>query len=250
MTAANIEAFTDYVKHEESVRNSIRQHLQDGKTLKEWRRTYPLDQSLKPTRSSVILLEMYQSKGRGGWIVPDHPFEDSEIVSENREITDGIIERFAFEPYAEEGWNDEQIVPAFSDAIRLADIMPLIGQFRYKWPDDNLRHSALMLGLERMVAEEPDMGCSFYALSGPWSGVESKRTLTDKDPPKIRNLFQGSNARTNYPGARALVSSETVTFQLHRYDVQTADRKRTLRDVPILAVHIPDHLAERIWVER
>ena len=107
-----------------------------------------------------------------------------------------------------------------------------------------------MLGLERMIADEPEMRCSFYALSGPWSGVSSKRSLSNKTPPKIKNLFQGSNARTNYPGARALVSSETVTFQLHRYDIQTADKKRLLNDVPILAVHIPDPLMERVWIER
>jgi len=250
LTSENIDAFTDYVKHEESIRGSIRQHLDDGKTLKEWRRTYFLDQSLKPTRNSVILLEMYQSKGRGGWITPDHPFEDSEIVSDNREVVDEIIADFDFIPYAEEGWNEKQIVPAFSDDIRLADVLAKIGRLRYKWPDDNLQHSALMLGLERLATEAPDMQCSFYALSGPWSGVSAVRTLSDKAPPKIKNLFQGKNAKTNYPGARALVSAETITFQLHRYDIQTADKKRTIRDVPILAVHVPDHLMERVWVER
>ncbi|WP_063464937.1 Z1 domain-containing protein [Ectothiorhodospira sp. BSL-9] len=250
LTSGNIDAFTDYVKHEESIRESIRHHLEDGKTLKEWRRTYFLDQSLKPTRNSVILLEMYQSKGRGGWIIPDHPFEDSEIVSDNREVVDEIIADFDFLRYAEDGWNDKQIVPAFSDNIRLADVLVKIGQLRYKWPDDNLQHSALMLGLERLATEEPDIRCSFYALSGPWSDVSAVRTLNDKVPPKIKNLFQGKNAKTNYPGARALISAETVTFQLHRYDIQTANKKRMISDVPILVVHVPDHLMERVWVER
>ena len=250
LTNANIEAFTDYVQHEESVRSSIRGHLDDGKTLKDWRRTYFLDWKLKPTRSSVILLEMYQSKGRSGWIVPDQPFEDSETVSENREVVDRILRTFDFSAYGEDGWNEKQVVPAFSDTLLLADIMSMIGQFRYRWPDDTLRHSALMLSLERMVSEEPSMTCSFYAPSGPWSGVDYKRSLTDKSPPKVRQLWQGANARTNYPGARALISAETVTFQLHRYDIQTADKRRTLHDVPILAVHIPEPLMERVWVER
>ncbi|MFC0468293.1 Z1 domain-containing protein, partial [Halomonas alkalicola] len=250
LTSENIDAFTDYVTHEESIRRSIRHHLEGGKTLKEWRRTYFLDQSLKPTRSSVILLEMYQSKGRGGWIIPDHPFEDSEIVSENREVVDDIIASFELGSYSEEGWNAKQVVPKFSGGIRLADLLQKIGQLRYKWPDDNLQHSALMLGLERLASEEPDMQCCFYALSGPWSGVDAVRTLSDKVPPKIKNLFQGKNAKTNYPGARALVSEETITFQVHRYDVQASDKKRTIMDVPILAVYVPDHLMERVWVER
>ncbi|MDE0173344.1 MAG: hypothetical protein OYH76_19100 [Defluviicoccus sp.] len=250
LSSENIDGFTDYVRHEEAIRLSIREHLNSGKTLKEWRRTYPLDQQLKPTRSSVILLEMYQSKGKSGWVVPDFPFEDTLIVSENREIADKILNEFPFSPYAEHGWNEEQRVPAFNNRILLSQIIPFIGQFVYSRPDDNLAHQALMLSLERMVAESADMTCSFYALSGPWSGVNSKRTLSDGQPPKIRALFQGSNARTNYPGARALVSSETVTFQLHRYHVSTADKKRTINDVPILATHVPNHLIERVWIER
>ena len=250
LTTENIDAFTDYVKHEESIRGSIRGHLQQGKTLKDWRRTYFLDQSLKPTRSSVILLEMYQSKGRGGWVIPDHPFDDPEIVAENREVVDDIISEFEFERYAEAGWNEKQKVPAFSDTMNLADLLPRIGQLRYKWPDDNLQHSALLLGLERLANEDPNMPCSFYALSGPWSGVEAVRSLGDTSPPKVKNLFQGKNDPTNYPGARALVSAERITFQLHRYDIQTSDKKRTIRDVPILAVHVPDHLMERVWIER
>ena len=250
LTAANIDAFTDYVTHEESIRASIRSHLESGKTLKDWRRTYPLDQSLKPTRSSVILLEMYQSKGRGGWVVPEHPFDDTETTTENRETADQILDAFEFSVLAEDGWNKEQIVPAFSRELLLSDLLPFVGQFRYRWPDDNLQHAALMLSLERLIVTEPRMLCSFYALSGPWSGVNSRRTLNDKNPPKIRNLFQGSNARTNYPGARALISTEAVTFQVHRYDIQTSDKKRTLHDVPILAVRVPDKLAERNWIER
>lgn len=250
LTEENTSAFTDYVRHEEAIRSSIRTHLNSGKTLKEWRRTYPLDANLKPTRSSVILLEMYQSKGKGGWVVPAHPFDDTEVVSENRETVDRILGSFDFSAYSEVGWNDLQGVPAFSNRVTLADILPMIGQFRYKWPDDTLEHGALMLGLERMVADDPAMRCSVYALSGPWSGVESKRTLTDKEPAKIRALFQGSNARTNYPGASSLISSEAVTFQIHRYHIQTADKKRVIRDVPILATHIPDPLMERVWIER
>lgn len=249
LTVENIEAFTDYVNHEESIRKSISQHLRLGKTLKDWRRTYFLDQNLKPTRNSVIVLKMYQSKGRGGWIVPEHPFEDSEIVSENRGTVNEIIGSFDFQEYAEPGWNEKQVVPAFSNDIKLSDLLPKIGQIRYKWPEDNLKHSALMLALEHLVNKEPDMRCSFYAFSGPWSGVEASRTLNEKLPPRIKNLFQGKNINTNYPGARALISDTKVTFQIHRYNIQTSDKKRSIRDVPALAVHVPDHLMNRVWIE-
>src|SRR5690606_17321587 len=122
LTAENIDAFTDYVTHEESIRGSIRRHLGQGGTLKEWSRTYFLDQSLKPTRSSVVLLEMYQSRGRGGWIMPDHPHDDSEMLAENRDVADSILNDFRFSAYAEDGWNEKQVVPAFSNSLPLAEI--------------------------------------------------------------------------------------------------------------------------------
>lgn len=250
LTHENIDAFTDYVTHEESVRNSIRLHLGKGNSLKDWRRTYFLDQALKPTRSSVVILEMYQSRGKGGWITPAHPHEDSEIVAENREIAESILASFDLAEYSEAGWNDKQVIPAFSNAIRLADLLPYISRMRYKWPDDNLEHSSILLMLTHLVSEEPDILCSFYAFSGPWSGVRALRTLNEDQPAKIKNLFQGSNATTNYPGARAIISQEAVSFQLHRYDLQTSDKRRTLRDVPVLATHIPDPLIRRVWVER
>lgn len=250
LTSENIDAFTGYVSHEESVRNSIRKHLANGQSLKDWRRTYFLDQSLQPTRSSVILLEMYQSKGKGGWILPDHPHEDPEIVAENREIVDSILSDFDLEPYAEPGWNDKQTVPAFSDEISLARILTYAERIRYKWPDDTLQHSSIVLMLTKLIADDPSIVCSFYGFSGPWSGVSAKRSLNDKQPATIKNLFQGANARTNYPGARALISHEAVTFQLHRYDLETSDKRRIMNDVPVLAVHIPEPLIERIWIER
>ena len=250
LTDANINAFTNYVKHEESIRTSIREYLERGKSLKEWRREYYLDSTLKPTRSPVILLDMYGSRRNNKWFIPDYPFVDSEIVSENREIVDRILRTYSFEPYTEEGWNEEQVIPKFNDDLILAKVLPLISQLRYLWPDDNLQHTTLMLELERMVGDNPSITCRFCAFSGPWSGVNSERTLTDDDPPKIRNLFQGSNFRTNYPGARKLVSVNLVTFQIHRYNFWTDEKKLKFEDVPVMAVHMPRSLRTNVWVEK
>lgn len=250
LTQENEDAFSSYVDHEESVRSSIKHHLDSGKTLKEWRRTYFLDSQLRPTRSSVVLLDMYRSKGKGGWVVPDFPYEDTTTYSENRRIIERLLSNFDLHEYAEVGWNEKQVVPKFSSSIKLREIIPYIGQIGYKIPDDNLQHASIMLSLEGLVAESPDIECSVYALSGPWSGTEAVRTLSDKEQPKIKALFQGANARTNYPGARALKSEDNITFQIHRYDIQTSDKKRLLKDVPVLAVHTPETLVKRVWIER
>jgi hypothetical protein len=251
LTAENIDAFQDYVSHEESVRQSISLHVKAGGGLKDWRRTWFLSQRFQPTRRSVILLDMYQSRGREGWIYPDFPFAGTDLVADNREAVSQLLSTFDFWEYKEVGWNQQQTIPAFSDDIRLGDIIPFIGQFRYQNPSDSLQHSSIMIGLEKLAGEDPDMRCSVYAFSGPWSGVDARRSLDKNDPPRIRNLFQGSNARTNYPGARQIRSDSTITFQVHRYHLENPAKTRVLlEDLPVLAVHIPEYLAERVWVER
>jgi hypothetical protein len=250
LTSENIDAFSNYVVHEEAIRSHLKIHLDSGKTLKEWRREFPLDPSLRPTRSSVVLLDMYRSRGRGGFYVPSFPHADSSMVAENREVVEEIRKKFSFSEHGEHGWNENQVVPEFSDQINLADLLPHIWQFKHPEQTDRDQHVAMMLGIESLLLNDPKMLCSFYAFSGPWSGTPVFRTLSDSPPHKIKNLFQGSNKATNYPGARSLVSHETITFQLHRYDIRTANHKRTLHDVPVLATNLPDRLARQMWIER
>jgi hypothetical protein len=172
------------------------------------------------------------------------------MVAENREVVEEIRKKFSFSEHGEHGWNENQVVPEFSDQINLADLLPHIWQFKHPEQTDRDQHVAMMLGIESLLLNDPKMLCSFYAFSGPWSGTPVFRTLSDSPPHKIKNLFQGSNKATNYPGARSLVSHETITFQLHRYDIRTANHKRTLHDVPVLATNLPDRLARQMWIER
>ena len=251
LTQENINAFEDYVSHEENVRKSILRNFQSGKTLKDWRRSWPLERPFSPTRNSVIMLDMYESVRHGEWIYPDYPYKPTEFVDNNRSVANRILEEFDFWEYRDFGWNDWQAIPAFSDKIPLAKIIPFIGQFRHESLDDSLQHSSMMILLDKLVGEKPDLKCNLYAFSGPWCGVNARRSLGTQKPPKIRNLFQGRNTRTNYPGARKLHSQSCISFQIHRYDLENSNRSQVLlKDLPILATYIPQNLRERVWIER
>ena len=251
LTSENIDAFQDYVSHEESVRASISKHITDGGALRDWPRSWVLSQPLQPTRRSVILLDMYQSRGRKGWRFPDFPYEGADLVADNREIVTELMDAFQYSEYREKGWNDRQAIPAYSDDILLSEMIPFIGQFRYQRPCDSLQHRSIMIELELLANEMPDMRCQFYAFAGPWCGSDVRRSLTDSGPPKIRQLFQGSNARTNYPGASKIHSNDKISFHIHRYHIENHEKTRILcEDVPVLAVHFPEDLVKRVWVER
>ena len=251
LTNDNIEAFQSYVSHEESVRKSISQHIKNGQPLKDWRRTWYLNRPYGPTRKSVIVTHMHELRSQEGWIYPDYPYEGSDFVADNRQTVNLILKEFDFQEYHEEGWNEWQTIPAFSDKIPLSKIIPFIGQLRYPTPSDSAQHSAIMTNLEKLDEESPNLLCSLYAFSGPWSGVNARRSLSNQKPPKIKNLFQGRNIRTNYPGARKIRSHGTITFQIHRYDVQNFDKSKVLlKDMPVLAVYFPrDFIKNSLWIE-
>ena len=251
LTQENIDAFEGYVSHEESVRGFMLQNIQSNKPLKEWRRRWFLDRRFNPTRDSVIALNMSDSVGRGKWIFPDHPYKPIEFVENNRNVADRILQEFELWEYREDGWNDSQAIPFYSNKILLAEIVPFIGQFRNQSPDDNLKHVSMMMLFDRLTVENPSLECNLYAFSGPGCGVSARRSLGIQKPPKIRNLFQGRSEATNYPGARKIRSQNRVSFQIHRYDLESSDKSRVLvKDLPILATYIPQNLSERVWIER
>ncbi|MCY3675792.1 MAG: DEAD/DEAH box helicase family protein [Paracoccaceae bacterium] len=251
LTSENFEFFQNYVSHEESIRNSIEEHINSGGKLKDWRRNWSMDQRYRPTRQSVICLDMYHLKKRGNWVLPDYPYDDVKMVADNREVMNQFLKEFDFNEYRKNGWNEQQTIPAFSDDILLSEIIPFIWQIGYKNPKDNLQHSTIMIQLERLVNKNPHLKCSVYAFSGPWSKVDARRSLNKANPPKISQLFQGKNKRTNYPGARNIYSENSVTFQFHRYHLENHDKSRIiLKDLPVLAVRIPDHLNESVWIEQ
>ena len=251
LTSDNISAFEDYVHHEESVRNSIRQNLNCGKSLKDWCRSWYLESPYKPTRQSVIDIDMYYTLGRGGWFVPNFPYENHNYVVNNRETVDRIINKFDFNTYRENGWNQNQEIPFFSDKLLLKEIIPYIGEFSYQNPQDSLQHRSILHNMLYWATQDSEFHCSFYGFSRPWNGIKSVRSLDTKDPPRIKALFQGRDSKTNYPGARKIHSESNFTFQLHRYHLlYSKSKKIAYNDVPILAVFIPDNLVKKIWIEK
>ena len=181
LTSANTDAFTDYVKHEESV---SRLYPQSSRRRREPKRlaSHLLPGSEAEThsvpRSSCWRCISPKVKAAGSSPIIPSTTARRSLKTEN--LWNGFSALSTLRPTRKMAGTANRLFPAFSDALALADILPMIGQLRYRWPDDNLRHSALMLGLERMVSGDAGMTCSFYALSGPWSGVDYKRTLTEK----------------------------------------------------------------------
>ena len=249
LSGDNIDAFTAYIEHEEHIRQSISEHLEKGKSLKDWKRLFLLEPKLKPTRDSVISLKIYSLTTDSGWIIPNYPHVDEYKCMKNRSIVSKILGDGDYCEYREDGWNNKQLIPIFSDKNRLANVYKHLVDISYVMREDDVQHVLLMMALERILSDNPNALCSVYAFAGPWNGVDAYRGLSYTIPPKIKNLFQGANAPTNYPGMREIKSYEHVTIQIHRYNLKNYEEEVVYKDVPIVAVHVPLNLRKKAYFE-
>src|SRR5258708_25773466 len=92
LPAEAIQAYLDYVEHEEQLRQQIESHLAGGKSLKAWKRAFFLDPTLKPTRNSVVGAPLFRGNlGLGEWFDPERPYMDPQAVHANRHLLEGFV---------------------------------------------------------------------------------------------------------------------------------------------------------------
>lgn len=242
-------AFRNYVVHERSIRQSLIAYREAGKSLADWRRAFFLDRSMQPTRSSVLSLDYMRGRGRE-WIYPRSPHLGDGVLETNQKVVRGFIER-----------NKAKFVPASGDSRLTAGQrhlvargMPLASVYRdllvplRATGEDLLDHLHVLLQIERGLEREPAVTCDVYQMS---PGSPGFRGL-DKDK-AIKNLMQGENPKTSYPGDRAIRSESKVTVQLHTIDLRAGDEGRkadpVAKDVPVVAVAIPESMRADVLLE-
>lgn len=226
-------AYIDYVIHEEDVRNKLDQLDKQSKPLKEFKRMFILSSDLNITRKNVISddLRRYRLKG---WRAIQ--FVDPNITDNN----------FIYEQFIEFiDWKD--LLPIDSQAT---DIQK---------HEDSIISTAdlvdkLLLSLQHMDAANTLLINHFLSLlSILMEGGESQsiylvnmskglaRLRSVDGQNKIKNVFQGANAKTNYLGDRSIISENLITVQFHNIEVKELNEKfRTI------AIHIPSDFGQDI----
>ncbi len=240
LTGPNINAFTNYVEHEETVRDSIKSHLQSGHSLTDWRRQWLLGERLNPTRNSVVMLDMYQSR-TFGWQTPRRPhINNSASLDENRNIVSRIQNNFTFQEYREPGWTDIQAIPRYNNAVPIIHLFEDLSLLKSADITESTDHTATLFLLGRLLQNNPDATCRMYCFN--------RSNRSERQSNGEIEIFQGRNVATNYPGARNLRDDDRVTIHIHAITVTTRQNE-TILDVPVIAIHIPNELGSRLWVE-
>lgn len=233
------DAFSAYVKHEESLRGSLDKHR--GKSMKTWRRLFFLDSSLQPTRRSVMSLDIMRGRARE-WINPSHPHHE-DVVGQNRKVVEAFVQAHGDQWIAVPGsdaWTDvqkHQVVQGLSlQEVYESLLVPL----SMADDDDALDQILVAMQVRSILDDAPDAACDVYLMSG---GEERERQVTSKDA--VQNPFQGANASTGYPGDRAIKSDDRVSIQIHKLKLHK-DGVHVASDVRLIATNIPEALREDI----
>src|SRR5579884_403608 len=209
-----LDAYRQYVEHEDNVRSLLSDHRATGRPLREWRRAFILSSRMRPTRDNVIAQEYVRGGFSDNWFDPHTPHDSPEAVADNRRLVQDFVSRLAFHP--DEGHSDrtdsQRHLVASEVSLRMVH-EELLTKLHFTRPSDTTRFNGLLLQVQRYLEREPDATCSVYQMS---SGSTRERGLSEQGA--ILNLFQGPHPDTAgaiYPGDRRIGNGPTLSIQLH-----------------------------------
>lgn len=252
-----LNAFQNYVEHEEDIRGQLSGFQDTGRPLNEWKRAFILDTALRPCRQEVIQFAFMQDRFSNEWVAPRVVLSAPNVVETNRAAVSEFIQGLAFTE--NEGHPDRTSIQRHQVCenvpLRTA-VEELLVRMRITGSTDSQRSTGLLLQLSKALDDDPDERCVVYRMSPN----ERRQRGVDADG-EVTNLYQGAapvepreRRGEVYPGDQAIREDGTVTIQIHTLDLTQEDgargnRRVVMENVPVIAVWVPERLA-RGWVNQ
>ena len=238
-TAAR-EAYQSYIDHEDRLRSSLAKHGATGRPLSEWRRTFFLDISLKPTRDAVLDIDYSRGPRQQFPYSAMAPLDVPRDLEENRRLIKDFAAGLAFVP--DEGDPRRTLAQRHEVASGVSArsvFEDLILPLRIRDPVDSWTYLQIRLQIQRYLESRPQASCTVYRMRP--HDIEFERTLAKNQ--KIEP-YQGANAPTGYPGDRQIYDRNRLTVQVYEFS-RVMNRTGDIlgERVPQIAVILPAHVA-------
>ena len=244
--------YEHYIDHESHVMGELDELAQSGKPMSEWRRRMLLEHSLRPTRRSV-LPDIYRHLRVSDWTQQSQPWirdEDAEVAANWDVIEDfyadlQFVEAPGSAKQTQEQRSEIASVPARDVLEKL--LIPLWFSWR-----DRPSFSALEVAIEwHLRKKNANAVATVYRMasySEPLSGGGTRQRRLDEHD-RIRELFQGNDPATEYPGDRRIRAEKELTVQIHNLDLTNKSRQLERGHVPTIAVWVPDFMRVGVFDE-
>ncbi len=238
------DIYKSYVEHEEHIRTQLSLHRDEGKPLKEWKRAFFLDPSLRPTRQNVLDKEYVRGNYSNTWFTPVAPHDSPESIGFNQALVKDFLAQIDLYPDKGHDRRTENQRHLYSSRISLQWVYEkLLTQFQYTRPKDSYAFTGALLQIERQLEKYPDATCTLYLMS---KGSSRKRTIKNDEIP----LQQGANPNYPkvYPGDKKMRATSGLTVQIHILDIMEQGQEQPVaEEVPALALFIPKDM-EANWI--
>ncbi|KTW16597.1 Z1 domain-containing protein [Sphingomonas sanguinis] len=243
-----LNAFEDYVAHEEDMRRQLQDVQRSGQPLSAWKRAFVLSPDLQACRRNVINYEYVRGNYSDQWFYPGVAEAPEEVLDSNRVTTAQFLNGIALEVHPDLAEREAAQRHKVARGVSLAQVVSdLIVPFRVTGASDSRNLVGLMLQLSKALEDNGEESCTIYHVS-----PEFARSRAIDANGKINELFQGATRLASggysYPGDAAFRDDDTVTIQVHTLQLRRGDAV-VVENVPVIAIWIPRRL-EVDWVSQ
>lgn len=244
-----IRAYTEYVRHEEYVRSRLKTHLEEGHSLKTWKRAFIMGGGLRPTRNSVVASDIRRGMFRDRWFSPRSPHANQDAVERNKAATERFLKTMEWKPWSEDERLRDTHRHVFT-SVPLSRVQDLLLDVVCPVASDSADLNGILVQISAYLEEQRDAVATAVRMR---PGITTARG-TDDAGVQITELFQGAwpveGDEKIYPGDRGVRCQEGLTLQIHLIDLYKGrvDRGQLIEAaVPTIGVWVPREMAAP-WV--
>ena len=242
--ASNVrDALTEYVRHEDELRRSLREFEAVGRPLAEWRRKFLLDPAMNPTRRNVVDINWVRNTYGREPVLLKAPHHDLPCVAHNQALLKELRSKPGWKiGVGEPHWTDFQ-KHTVNTTIPLKEFCEdFLTQFKPCSLDDSEGLNARLLQFSEVLEADPRATLDVFIMS---EGAAVPRLRNTDDENFLTAFLQGANPNrgpgggADYPGDKGLCRDDRVTVQIHVLTVVDSS-KNSMPEVPTLALFAPN----------
>ena len=264
LTSDLLRFYQDYVDTEESLHQSLKQHIEEGKPISKWPRHFILDSRIRITRSNIISFTLKNVKPMNVKQRHSHDLNDDQI--ENLRSTYDNLLNLKFTRLIDinvhQDWKERRPNDRLIEVFNLKDALDKLLVDIDQHENDNLQYvSALSLIKLFIDKEKENKNLPFKIIM---MNVDEKiqennrRTITSEDTRSVQ-IFGGRDREGPYPGDQYIhydyivgntdydIPSDHPTLMVYRFSrILDTNGEIISKDVPYFCLKLPDSITKNV----